>query len=268
MEGLKLIQKIVANGNYMTDSSAQTVLDVAEGNCPVGIATDFYGRSEKANIESRGAKPRFNFVIPRSGCSPSPDPISLYRGAKHRELALEFLEYVLTLPGQSLLAFKVGTPNGPIQTPLCRTPILKTLYNPEFLPYYNDPGVNPYSDAGDFVYREEWTKPVFHAIGPIFKMAFLDPEDALRKAWRHIQNAYREGRREAADQALAIMEDLSIFNYNSVTKEIIAEAKNKDYLRAIRYQTAIAKQFRGQYKKACKVAKGEIGILGDYSPKN
>jgi hypothetical protein len=48
--------------------------------------------------------------------------------------------------------------------------------------------------------------------------------------------------------------------------KIIIEAKNKDYLRATGYQTAIAKQFRGQYKKDCKVAKGEIGIVGGFSP--
>jgi ABC-type Fe3+ transport system substrate-binding protein len=256
-EGLKLIQKIVANGHYMTDSSAQTVLDVAEGNCPVGIATDFYGRSEKANIASRGAKPRFNFVIPRSGCSPSPDPISLYRGARHRELALEFLEYDLTLPGQSLLAFRVGTPGGPVQTSLCRAPILKTAYNPEFLQYANDPDVNPYNDAGDFVYREKWTKPVFNAIGLIFKMAFLDPEDMLRKAWKSIQRARQRGHHKAADEALAVMQDLDIFSFDRVANEIMKEAKNKDYLLAIRYQTKIAHHFREQYKKACKIAKSK-----------
>ncbi|MDR2372002.1 MAG: extracellular solute-binding protein [Puniceicoccales bacterium] len=256
-EGLKLIQKIVANGHYMTDSSAQTVLDVAEGNCPVGIATDFYGRSEKANIASRGAKPRFNFVIPRSGCAPSPDPISLYRGAKYKELALEFLEFVLTLPGQSLLAFRVGTPGGPVQTPLCRAPILKTAYNPKLLQYSNDPDVNPYDDTGDFVYREEWTKPVFNALSFVFKMAFLDPEDRLRKAWCGIQRARKEGRLKAADEALAVMEDLNTFAYDRVTKEIMQEAKNKDYLHAIQYQTKIANHFREQYKKAYKIAKGK-----------
>jgi ABC-type Fe3+ transport system substrate-binding protein len=254
MEGLKLIQKIVANGRYMTDSSAQTVLDVAEGNCPVGIATDFYGRSEKANIASRGADPRFNFRIPRSGCSPSPDPISLYRGAKHRELALEFLEFVLTLPGQSLLAFRVGAPNGPVQTPLCRAPILKTAYDPQFLPYHNDPDVNPYNSTGNFVYREEWTKPVFNALGLIFKMAFLDPESALRKAWRGIQRARKEGRHKAADEALAVMQDLGMFSYERVAKEIMREAKNKDYLHATQYQTKMANHFREQYKKAYKIS--------------
>ena len=256
MNGLKLIQRIVANGRYMTDSSAQTVLDVSEGNCPVGIATDFYGRSEKSDIESRGAKPRFNFVFPKSGCSPSPDPISLYRGAKHKALAMEFLEFLLTLSGQKLLAYKVGVEGGPVQTSLCRSPILKTLYEPQYTRYFDQPGINPYLDAGDFVYRESWTKAVFNALGLIFKMVFLDPEDELRNAWRKIQQAYQEGRSADADKALAVMQDLQYCAYDKVITEIMPETKNKDYLLAIQYQTKIANQFRNQYKDASKIADG------------
>lgn len=257
MAGLRLIQKIAANGRYMTDSSAQTVLDVSEGNCPVGIATDFYGRSEKSNIEARGASPRFYFVMPRSGCSPSPDPISLYRGAQHRELAVAFLEYLLTQPGQQLLAYKVGVSGGPHQTPLSRAPILKTLYQSDYLQYYDDPTVNPYQDAGDFIYREAWTKPVFNALGLIFKIVFLEPGDALQKAWKQIQRARKEGRYEVADRALQEMEKLELCAYDRVLKELVPEAKNKDYLKAIQYQTAIANQFRAQYKRASKIAKGK-----------
>lgn len=256
LAGLQLIQKIVANGRYMTDSSAQTVLDVSEGNCPVGIATDFYGRSEQSNIAARGGKPRFHFVIPQAGCSPSPDPISLYRGAKHRELAIAFLEYVLTLPGQQLLAYKVGVPGGPQHTPLCRAPILKTVYQSEFLENFDNPDVNPYREAANFTYREAWTKPVFRALGLIFKMAFLDPEDLLHKAWSRIQKAYQSGRHEDANRALAVMQNLELFVYDRVITEVMPETRNKDYLKAIQYQTDIANHFREQYRRAAEIAKG------------
>lgn len=258
MEGLKLIQKIVANGRYMTDSSAQTVLDVAAGNCPVGIATDFYGRSEKSHIKSRGGKDRFEFIIPRSGCSPSPDPISLFRGAKHKELALEFLEYVLSEPGQSLLTFRVGEKNGPYQLPLCRNAILKTIYNKDMLKYHEDPGINPYEDAGNFIYREEWTKPVFHSIGLIFKLAFLDPNDVLIAARAEILKAESDGRINDAQRAMDILSDLECFDYDKVKNTLVKEAKNKDPLKAIQYQTNLANQFREQYKRALLTAKGEL----------
>lgn len=256
MNGLRLIQKIVANGRYMTDSSAQTVIDVAAGNCPVGIATDFYGRSEKSHILSRGAASRFEFVIPQSGCSPSPDPISLFRGAKHKNLALEFLEYVLTTPGQSLLVFKVGEKNGPKQAPLCRAAILKTVYDPDQLQYHDDPGINPYHDAGDFVYHKDWTKSVFNAIGLVFKLAFLDPNDMLIKAQKAIIKAERSGRLEDAKKAREIMQNLDVFAFDEVKDKVLKEVKNKDPLKAIRYQTQIANQFREQYIRAREIAKG------------
>jgi ABC-type Fe3+ transport system substrate-binding protein len=257
MNGLKLIQKIVANGRYMTDSSAQTVLDVAAGNCPVGIATDFYGRSEKSHIKSRGGEDRFEFIIPRSGCSPSPDPISLFRGAKHKELALEFLEYVLSEPGQSLLTFRVGEENGPYQVPLCRAAILKTIYNDDKLQYHDDPGINPYEDACDFIYREEWTKPVFGSIGLIFKLAFLDPNDVLIDARAAILKAEKEGRINDAQRAMEVLSDLSYFDYDDVQKTLVKEAKNKDPLKAIQYQTDLANKFREQYRCALSIAKGK-----------
>jgi uncharacterized protein YhbP (UPF0306 family) len=65
----------------------------------------------------------------------------------------------------------------------------------------------------------------------------------------------KEGRNEAADNALAIMQDLDMFSCDRVAKEIMPEVKNKDYLRAIQYQTKIANHFREQYKKARKIAK-------------
>jgi hypothetical protein len=88
-------------------------------------------------------------------------------------------------------------------------------------------------------------------------MAFLDPEDMLRKAWRSIQNAYENGRSRAAEEALAVLQNLDLFAFDRVAKEIVKEARNKDYLHAIRYQTRIANHFRDQYKKAYKIAKGK-----------
>jgi hypothetical protein len=48
-----------------------------------------------------------------------------------------------------------------------------------------------------------------------------------------------------------------MFFSTTVADEIMKEAKNKDYLHAIRYQTKIANHFRKQYKKACQIAKGK-----------
>jgi ABC-type Fe3+ transport system substrate-binding protein len=258
MRGLKLIQKIVANGRYFTDSSAKTVIDVASGDCPIGIATDFYGHSQRTSLQERSKSNRFCFVLPKGGCSTSPDPISIFRGAKHLDLAEEFMEYILSLPGQKLPVFKMGTPGGPIRSPLCRTSILKTVYSDEYLQYHNDVSINPYEAVGDFVYRENWTKPVFASLSYIFKMAFLDASEELSSAWHAILKARAAGNYESADGALKIMADLGDFNYETSRTKIIALAKNKDPLEAARQQSDITNHFRAQYNKAKMIAKGHI----------
>ncbi|MDR0351222.1 MAG: extracellular solute-binding protein [Puniceicoccales bacterium] len=256
MRGLKLIQKIVANGRYFTDSSAKTVIDVASGDCPIGIATDFYGRSQRTSLQGRSKSDRFCFVLPNGGCSPSPDPISIFRGAKHLDLAEAFIEYILSVEGQKLPIFKVGTPGGPIRAPLCRTSILKTVYSDKYLQYHNDISTNPYEAAGDFIYREYWTKPVFASLSYIFKIAFLDASDELSEAWHAILKAKAAGDHESSDKALEIMTNLDDFTYEMSRTKITALAKNKDPLESAKQQSSITNHFRTQYNKAKMVAKG------------
>ncbi|MDR1458007.1 MAG: extracellular solute-binding protein [Puniceicoccales bacterium] len=256
MRGLQLIQKIVANGRYFTDSSLKTVIDVASGDCPIGIATDFYGHSQRTSLQERSKSDRFCFVLPNGGYSVSPDPISIFRGAKHPDLAEAFIEYIISIPGQKLPVFKVGTPGGPVRAQLCRTAILKTMYSDKYLQHHYDASINPYEAIGDFIYRESWTKPVFAALSYIFKIAFLDASEELSSAWHAILKARDTGSYKAADKALKIMTNLDDFNYEISRTKIIAMTKNKDPLEAAKQQSAITNHFQAQYKRAKMVAKG------------
>jgi ABC-type Fe3+ transport system substrate-binding protein len=250
IRGLQLIQKIVANGRYFTDSSGKPIIDVAAGNCPIGIAVDFYGRAQKANIEGRSGAQRFGYVLPEGGTAPSPDPVSLFRGAEHLEIAKAFMEYVTSLPGQQLLAFKVGVPGGPICSPLCRTPILKTVYSDEFRSSRMEGYENPYLSAGDFVYRAEWTKPVHNLLGWVAKIAFIDAADELISAWRQIIHAQNEGHKEEAEEALKIFSDMTSLSYPIVCGSFSEMIRHKDPLIAGRYQMDLTNKFRRQYQMA------------------
>ncbi|MDR0445300.1 MAG: extracellular solute-binding protein [Puniceicoccales bacterium] len=256
IHGLQLIQRIVANGRYFTDSSGKPIIDVAAGNCPIGIAVDFYGRAQKANIKGRGGAQRFGYVAPEGGTAPSPDPISLFRGAKHREIAKAFMEYAISLPGQQLLAFKIGIPNGPIHSPLCRTPILKTVYGEEFRSSRLEGYEDPYSSAGDFIYRPAWTGPVYDFLGLIVKVAFIDAADELISAWSQIIRAQNEGHREEAEEALKIFSDMTLLTYNTVRTSFAEKIQHKNPLIAGRYQMDLTNKFRRQYQLAESKLKG------------
>ncbi|MDR2377336.1 MAG: extracellular solute-binding protein [Puniceicoccales bacterium] len=257
IRGLQLLQKIIANGRYFTDSSGKTVTDVAAGNCPVGIAVDFYSRAQRANIQERAGVRRFASVLPRGGGAPSPDPISLFRGARHPAHARAFMEYILSLSGQKLLAFKLGVSGGPVWAPLCRTPILKTVYGDEYRPLRLEGYENPYESADAFVYHPEWTKPVHNLLGAVIKTIFLDTADELSAAWEQIIRAQGEGRAQDAAAALGIFSDMRPMAYSTVCGSFAEIVHHRDPLFASRRQMDLSNRFRRQYQRAASRARGE-----------
>ncbi len=143
--GLQLIQLIGANARYFTDTSQKPPIDVAQGDCAVGIAIDFYGRSEAEMTALRAdGLARLAFVTPRGGTVNSVDPIGMLRGAQNREVAEAFIEYTLSMEGQKLWNFKPGTPGGTVQFALRRLPVRKDFYaHAEWSGYRSDPDAPP-----------------------------------------------------------------------------------------------------------------------------
>jgi iron(III) transport system substrate-binding protein len=133
--GLRLLMGISANARYFTDSSQKPPIDVAAGNCAVGMCIDFYGRYQEQSSAERSGRRRLGFHMPEGGTTLSPDPIALMRGAPNREIAASFIEYVMSMEGQKLWNLKPGTPGGPQHFALRRLPIRKDFYrNAEFVP--------------------------------------------------------------------------------------------------------------------------------------
>lgn len=278
IEGLRIIQKFAANGRYFTESATKPIIDVSTGNCLAGIAVDFYGFAEIKHLEERsGSKrfkivfpdggnenkkyddsKRFKFIFPHGGGAPSPDPIAVFRGAERPDLAKIFIEYILSIDGQKLLDFKVGAPCGPIRTTMRRTPIIKTIYDDQYVQYRVDPTINPYKSTASFVSHDEWTDPVFIISGLLIKLAFIDNNIELVEAWEAILNAQKEGRIQDSKVAEKIMTDLSALDYTKVTTTISQALQNKDVTLALRAQNRLCNFFRQQYILAKAVAEGKI----------
>lgn len=91
-------------------------------------------------------------ITPTRGSSVSADPISLLRGAEHKELAIRFMEYLLQPEGQRLWNYAPGTPGGPDQ----------------------------------FVYHFRWTARHFSIHRDLIRAMCLDAGDELRAAWKAI----------------------------------------------------------------------------------
>jgi ABC-type Fe3+ transport system substrate-binding protein len=250
MEGLKLIQKMMANARYFTDNSVKTISDISSGNCATGIVVDFYGRYQREVVRERSGSSRVGFVAPKGGSIASPDPIAMFRGAPNAAVAAVFIEYVMSYEGQALIGLKLGVPDGPNQYVLCRTPMRKDFYRDENKPFMIDPKLNPFVSEDLLYYREDLAAKVFHAIRFLTKAIFMDAYNELSAAWGTIVKAQRLGYHEKAREALEILEDLSSLHYDYVVGELSSILKQKRPLTIIQLSARLSRHFRQQYRRA------------------
>jgi ABC-type glycerol-3-phosphate transport system substrate-binding protein len=219
-EGLLLVQKISANARYFTDGAGKVPIDVSNGDAAAGLAIDFYGRYQAESTRVSQGNPHMQYITPVGGSGVSADPISLLRGAPHRELAIRFMRFVLSVDGQRLWTYRAGTPGGPVKYTLRRLPIRRDFYpSPEHPDQHalhrqhlrysgdalDDPAINPYSLATRFTYHPRWTARHFNIHRDLIRAMGIDSADELKAAWKAI-NAHPDATRRA--HALAIMESL------------------------------------------------------------
>ncbi len=202
VDGIRLVQQIGANARYFTDSGSKVAVDISIGDAAVGMSIDFYGRFQSQNSLGPNGEVRMVYVTPVGGTSVSCDPISLLRGAPHRELATRFIEYCLSDDGQRLWTYKPGEPGGPTKFALRRLPIRRDFYpstNPAMqrvasdhathaADALGDPRVDPYELAKHFTYYPRWTGSHFAVHRSIIRAMCMDSADELKAAWSAIRD--------------------------------------------------------------------------------
>jgi iron(III) transport system substrate-binding protein len=253
LEGLRLMQLVGANSRYFTDTSQKPPIDVAAGNCAVGLCIDFYGRQQAEAVHRRDRSERLGFVAPVGGTVSSVDPIALLRGAKNRETAVAFMEYVLSLDGQKLWNFKPGTPGGPRQFALRRIPLRKDFYrHPEWKTLRSDPEAEPFDQREQLIYRYEWTGGIFREMAFIIRVMCEDTHHDLVDAWRAIIAAPEP----AKAKARAELQDLTAVSYDKTAAEIRTALSSKNKVDEIRMANDLAAEFRRHYQRAKAIAEG------------
>lgn len=215
-EGLRLVQRIGANARYFTDGSGKVSVDVAAGDAAAGVSIDFYSRVQAEVTRSRDGRDRLVYVTPVGGSSVSGDPISLLRGAPHRELAARFIEFVLSSDGQKLWNYRPGTPGGPRRYALRRLPVRREFYASDdpaeqaaaeeharhTSDRLTDPEVDAYRLSGAFEYVPRWTAAHFGFFRLMIRSMCMDAGVELRAAWKDILDA---GGPEACPEAVALL---------------------------------------------------------------
>jgi ABC-type Fe3+ transport system substrate-binding protein len=252
IEGLRLLQLVGANARYFTDTSQKPPIDVAAGNCAVGMCIDFYGRQQEEAVRRRDGSDRIGYVSPAGGSVSSVDPVALMRGAKNKAPALAFIEYVLSLDGQKLWNFKPGTPGGPERFALRRLPVRKDFYaHPDWRALRSDPGADPFAQNEQLIYRVEWTGGVFREMAFVIRVMCQDTHAELVRAWRAINAAPAAVRAEA----LAALTDLSAVDYARANGAIKQALGSKDKVDEIRMANELGAAFRKNYARAEAIAR-------------
>lgn len=248
--GMQLMQRIAANSRYFTDSSQKPPIDVAQGNSAAGICIDFYGRQQDEAVLRRSGHARLEFFAPEGGTVNSVDPIAVFRGAPNRAAAVAFMEFVLSMEGQKIWAFRPGTPGGPQRFALRRLPVRRDFYAREdFRAFCSDPQANPYATVDQLIYRPAWTGPLFREMGLVIRVMCLDTHKELVSAWKAIHAAGRPA------EALAVMQDVSAIDYAVVSGRVRQAMNSKNRADELKLARELGEAFRLQYRKAEELAR-------------
>ena len=248
-QGLQIIQAASANARYFTDSAPKIPLDVSLGDAAIGMCIDFYGRFQSESVKIGPSPSRLQYLTPAGGSSVGVDPIGLLRGAPHRAVAEEFIAFVLSLEGQKLWNFQVGTPGGPRKYALRRLPVRKELYASEFTPHRSDPEVMPYEDAKLFTYHPAWTAPLIRTLSFIIRVTCLDLHHEQTEAWQSLVKA------GFPREAYKTFTDLSAVDYQAARRLIKPTLASPNRLDEVRLAKQLSDIFRHQYQEAARLAK-------------
>ena len=241
--GLNLIQDICANARYFTDSATKIPLDVAQGDAAAGMCIDFYGRTYNELLRKPDGSSRVEFVIPDRGTSMGVDPVAMFRGAD-KEASQLFIEFVLSLEGQKLWNFQVGSPGGPEKSALRRLPVRKDLYTPEHLQFFSDPDALPFEKGEQFKYVPGWTGPTFGSMRFIIQVMCLDVHDEMQETWEVLQ------RTGFPKRATRTFHNVKLVDYGSALNSIRKTISSEDKMVTIRAAQSLSKQFKNNYKRA------------------
>jgi len=262
-KGIAHVRRISANARYFSDSASKIPVDISMGIAAAGLSIDFMGRFQAEMSTPAGKESVVRYVNPQSGSSVNADPISLLRGAPHRELAVRFIEFILGEEGQKLWNYKPGTPGGPKRFALRRLPIRRDFYPSEdpviqkaseaHKPYLSDPLWQPDTDAyhlaQSFHYIPRWTSMHFGIQRDLIRAMCMDSGDELKSAWRAI---LAHGGPEANPKAMALLEALPDTPYPLTWKSAITDYASVPRADLLRTWTTF---FRQQYRRAEAEAK-------------
>jgi ABC-type Fe3+ transport system substrate-binding protein len=178
--GMEILTRIAANARRFDQHANSVNKDVALGETAMGMSIDFYSA---AAIAKAGAD-KLGFVYPERLTVVNPDPVSLLRGAPNRELAAEFVSWLLTEEAQRIWLLPHGHPKGPRKYTLNRVPVIAGMLDR----YRNDTTItyDPFKLKETLPYRQDFGSKRWTILNDFLRASLVDTHPELQAAWREV----------------------------------------------------------------------------------
>ena len=181
-KGWEIVTRMCGNTRNFSRAGSEVPKDAAIGEIACGMSIDVYAWRQVAEV---GAD-RMGFVLPEGLTVINPDGIAVLKGAPHPELAVRFVEFVLTEPGQKLWCLKLGAPGGPREFELDRMPVI-----PGFAARFGtDAAVlyDAYAWKSGFTYDADKGSLRWTILNDLLGATMIDTHRELTAAWRRVSN--------------------------------------------------------------------------------
>jgi ABC-type Fe3+ transport system substrate-binding protein len=232
-DGMGIVRQIAANARNFNDGSQSIPSTISSGDVAAGMTIDFYANAQISFVGSD----RMRYVEPANATMVNPDPIGLLKGAPNRELAIRFIEWLLTPDAQRLWVTKAGSPGGPKTSSLYRLPIVRSVYEH---PVDFIASGNPLDRVSTFN-TSPARKKTFSILGELIQASCMDLLDELRETRQVIL---------ASPKAAELDRKLARFPFDQ--KEALRrldEYKKADALTKLQLMRTWTAEFREEYRK-------------------
>jgi len=177
-KGFELVTRMAGNVRAYTEGSNGVPRDAAMGQFAAGGTIDFYALDKVYRL---GAE-RMGYAAPARLPVITGDPVAVLRGAPHREVAEEFVRFVLSEKGQKLWYLAPGAPGGPREFSLGRMPVRPALCDSLSRP-------NPFKMTGLDGWDPKKTGRRWRVLGELLHAVLVEPHEELKLAWGALVDA-------------------------------------------------------------------------------
>lgn len=182
-KGFELLTSMAGNSKQFTHSSSDVIKSIVAGDAAATLAIDFYAL---AKIGDLGAD-KLGFVLPEGKTILEGDPVTILKGAPNRTTADRFVEYILSVEGQTILMLPKGAAGGPKTETLGRLAVNTEAYKLTEGKRVNP--LNPFTAKGFLKYDAEKEAKVRQVLDDLIGTQLIDTHKELREAWARVVKA-------------------------------------------------------------------------------